>query len=139
VHVPTVTHPIHISIISLSTRAHFWLTTRVLLLRDDHGTVMLDFGDGEAHVHVLALLHQVLEHGVVAASDVGGAFDQMACHQSCRKLVKLVALPVMPPSTIISISRKTRQHWDLRCSTNDWSSISYTASNHDIGALSQRL
>jgi len=46
------------------------LTTAVLLLCNVETTVVLNLGYGEAHVDVLARLHQVFEHGIVSSANI---------------------------------------------------------------------
>lgn len=51
-------------------KRHQLHTTAILFLCNIKATIGLDFGNGKAHVDVLAGLHQVFEHGVVASTHV---------------------------------------------------------------------
>ena len=65
------------------------LTTSVLLLVHNTDTGMVDCGDGEAQVDVLAGLEQFLEVSAITTRDVSRALEQMAEDERTRELVEL--------------------------------------------------
>ena len=65
------------------------LTTSVLLLVHNTDTGVIDCGDGETQVDVLAGLEQFLEVSAITTRDVSRALEQMAEDERTRELVEL--------------------------------------------------
>ena len=65
------------------------LTTSVFFFVHNTNAGVIDCGDGETQVDVLAGLEQFLEVGAVTARNVSRALEQMAEDERARELVEL--------------------------------------------------
>jgi hypothetical protein len=105
-----------------SHSANRYFSSRVGLFDECAAAVREDFCDREADI--LAAIEELFEAGVVARTNIGRTFNQVASDQRARNLIEIpVSVPSVPPHG----------------SSNSWGSIRDTATDNNICALPKRL